>query len=110
MLYHFEVGILSAKKYDTFEQKSIEQSFYAGEETEANSTWPLLSVLKEMVNVELLLNPTFLLVGASNVFGMLGFYVPFVYLPNMAALRGVSVEDANFLLSVIGTVFFYAVS
>ena len=84
--------------------------FYAGEETEANSTWPLLSVLKEMVNVELLLNPTFLLVGASNVFGMLGFYVPFVYLPNMAALRGVSVEDANFLLSVIGTVFFYAVS
>ena len=45
-------------------------------------------------------------VGTSNIFGMLGFYVPFVYLPNMAALRGISVEDANFLLSVIGTYFY----
>ena len=55
-----------------------------------------------MINVELALNPIFLLVGFSNIFGMLGFYVPFVYLPGLAALRGVEVEDANFLLSVIG--------
>ena len=33
---------------------------------------------------------------------MLGFYTPFVYLPNLAALNGVAVEDANFLVSVIG--------
>jgi predicted MFS family arabinose efflux permease len=36
------------------------------------------------------------------VFGMLGFYVPFVYLPNMAAMQGIPVESANFLLSIIG--------
>ncbi len=69
---------------------------------EPQGSSPMWTILKEMVNVELLMNPTFQLVGISNVFGMLGFYVPFVYLPNMAALRGVSVEDANFLLSVIG--------
>ena len=40
--------------------------------------------------------------GISNIFGMLGFYTPFVYLPNLAVLNGVAVEDANFLVSVIG--------
>ena len=55
-----------------------------------------------MLNFELLQNNLFLLIGISNVFGMLGFYVPFVYLPNMAALRGIPTEDANFLLSIIG--------
>jgi hypothetical protein len=42
------------------------------------------------------------LIAISNVFGMLGFYVPFVYLPNMAVLQGIPVESANFLLSIIG--------
>ena len=68
---------------------------------EEDST-PLWNALKEMVNLELLVDPIFILVGTSNIFGMLGFYVPFVYLPNMAEQRGVAVEDANFLLSIIG--------
>merc|ERR1719173_27587 len=33
---------------------------------------------------------------------MIGFYTPFVYLPNMAIVTGVSVPDASFLVSVIG--------
>jgi MCP family monocarboxylic acid transporter-like MFS transporter 14 len=33
---------------------------------------------------------------------MLGFYTPFVYLPNLAVMNGVKVEDANFLISIIG--------
>ena len=69
---------------------------------EPEGAQPIWNALKEMVNLTLLVNPIFLLVGISNVFGMLGFYVPFVYLPNMAVLRGVSVENANFLLSIIG--------
>jgi len=69
---------------------------------EPEGVQPIWNALKEMVNFSLLTNPIFLLVGTSNIFGMLGFYVPFVYLPNMATLRGISVEDANFLLSIIG--------
>ena len=69
---------------------------------EPEGAQPIWNALKEMVNLTLLVNPIFLLVGISNVFGMLGFYVPFVYLPNMAVKRGVSVENANFLLSIIG--------
>lgn len=39
----------------------------------------------------------------SNVFGMIGFYTPFVYLPSMAAQHpDIGVEDAAFLVSIIG--------
>jgi len=63
----------------------------------------LRSVLKEMMNFKLLADPLFLLIGISNVFGMIGFYTPFVYLPSMAAqYDSISVEDAAFLVSVIG--------
>jgi len=63
----------------------------------------MLSVLKEMMNFQLLADPLFLLIGISNVFGMIGFYTPFVYLPSMAAqYDDISVEDAAFLVSVIG--------
>ena len=63
---------------------------------------PILDTLKEMINFTLLSNPIFMLVGLSNIFGMIGFYVPFVYLPNMAVLKGIALEDANFLISIIG--------
>ena len=64
---------------------------------------PLWNTLKEMIHFPLLSNPIFMLVALSNMFGRLGLYVPFVYLPNMAVLSGVAVEDANFLISIIGT-------
>merc|ERR1712241_621170 len=63
----------------------------------------MLAVLREMMNFKLLFNPLFFLIGISNVFGMIGFYTPFVYLPSMAAqYDSISVEDAAFLVSVIG--------
>jgi len=61
------------------------------------------AVLKEMVNLKVLFNPLFFLIGISNAVGMIGFYTPFVYLPSMAAqFDGISVEDAAFLVSIIG--------
>ena len=41
-------------------------------------------VLAEMVDMEILRNPLFMLICASNVLGMLGFYVPFVYIVDTA--------------------------
>ena len=38
-----------------------------------------------MVNLKVLFNPLFFLIGISNAVGMIGFYTPFVYLPSMAA-------------------------
>lgn len=42
-----------------------------------------------MMDMSLLKDPVFLLIGISNVFGMAGLYVPFVYLVD-AAKKNVS--------------------
>lgn len=42
--------------------------------------------LATMMDVSLLKDPVFLLIGISNVFGMAGLYVPFVYLLDAAVL------------------------
>ena len=44
-------------------------------------------LLSSMLNPKVLKDPKFLLIGVSNFFGFLGFYVPFVYLPSMAESR-----------------------
>ena len=63
----------------------------------------IVAMLKTMLNPAILKDPKFLLIGISNAFGFLGFYVPFVYLPSMACTNdGISVDQAAFLLSIIG--------
>ena len=42
-------------------------------------------VLKTMVSPSLLTDPKFLLIGISKIFGSLGFYIPFIFLPKMAS-------------------------
>lgn len=42
------------------------------------------SALNDMMDFSLLKDPVFLLIGISNVFGMAGLYVPFVYLVDAA--------------------------
>ena len=44
------------------------------------------SALGAMLDVSLLKDPVFMLIGLSNVFGMAGLYVPFVYLVDAAVL------------------------
>uniref|UniRef100_A0A0N7ZCA7 Major facilitator superfamily (MFS) profile domain-containing protein n=1 Tax=Scylla olivacea TaxID=85551 RepID=A0A0N7ZCA7_SCYOL len=58
--------------------------------------------LSQMMDFSLLKNPIFLLIGVANLFGMLGFYTPFVYLPSAAIEKGVDPEYATFLISLIG--------
>ncbi|CAB3227060.1 unnamed protein product [Arctia plantaginis] len=60
------------------------------------------SALASMLDVSLLRDPAFMLIGVSNVFGMAGLYVPFVYIVDAATLSGVDPSQASFLLSIIG--------
>ncbi|XP_068617386.1 monocarboxylate transporter 14 isoform X2 [Battus philenor] len=60
------------------------------------------SALSSMLDVSLLRDPAFMLIGVSNVFGMAGLYVPFVYIVDAACLNGVEPSQASFLLSIIG--------
>ncbi|XP_063608222.1 uncharacterized protein LOC134782611 [Penaeus indicus] len=58
--------------------------------------------LSQMMDFSLLKNPVFLMIGVANLFGMLGFYTPFVYLPDAAKEKGVDPDYATFLVSIIG--------
>lgn len=49
-----------------------------------------------MMDVSLLKDPVFMMIGISNVFGMAGLYVPFVYLVD-AAVLDVSYQSPLFL-------------
>jgi len=66
-------------------------------------TTTISSVLKSMMNFSLLKEKKFLLVSISNMFGFLGFYVPFMYLPSLVKTNlQSSEEEAALVLSVIG--------
>lgn len=50
-----------------------------------------------MLDISLLKDPVFMLIGISNVFGMAGLYVPFVYLVDFATIN-VSLEKCFSLI------------
>ncbi|XP_063534459.1 monocarboxylate transporter 12 isoform X6 [Cydia strobilella] len=77
-----------AQQYDLCPCLSLPQSFK--------------SALGSMLDVSLLRDPAFMLIGVSNIFGMAGLYVPFVYIVDAAMLNGVESSQASFLLSIIG--------
>ncbi|XP_061378654.1 monocarboxylate transporter 3 isoform X3 [Danaus plexippus] len=90
---------------------SLPQSRQAGdlERQEQYDLCPCLSLpesfkaaLSSMLDVSLLRDPAFMLIGVSNVFGMAGLYVPFVYIVDAAQMTGVEQSQASFLLSIIG--------
>lgn len=60
------------------------------------------STLASMMDVTLLKDPVFMLISVSNFFGMMGLYVPFVYLVDAATLGGIDSNSASYLLSIIG--------
>lgn len=60
------------------------------------------SALSQMLDLQLLREPVMLLLCLSNIFGMLGFYCPFVFIIDLAKERGITTSEATFLLSIIG--------
>ncbi|XP_044258335.1 monocarboxylate transporter 3 isoform X2 [Tribolium madens] len=60
------------------------------------------SALGQMMDMSLLKDPVFVLIGISNLFGMAGLYIPFVYLVDCAVEDGIEKGKASFLVSIIG--------
>jgi MFS family permease len=60
------------------------------------------NALSEMIDLKLLREPVMLLLCLSNVLGMLGFYVPFVFIIDLAMARNSTASQATLLLSLIG--------
>ncbi|XP_075164155.1 monocarboxylate transporter 14 isoform X2 [Haematobia irritans] len=60
------------------------------------------SVINNMLDVSLLKDPVFMMIGLSNIFGMAGLYVPFVYLVDATTSKGIDPDSASFLIAIIG--------
>jgi hypothetical protein len=53
------------------------------------------SSLSQMIDCSLLRNPVFLFIGISNVFAMLGYYVPVIYLTDAAINKVILYSDLS---------------
>ncbi|VDN03639.1 unnamed protein product, partial [Thelazia callipaeda] len=106
---HLEVISDIGDKFDESHQISknqLEQSnevldFY----DDSKCNWIPIAIrnaLTEMIDVSLLKEPSMFLLCISNLFGMLGFYVPFMFLIDMAVAKGHTKGSGSLLLSVIG--------
>ena len=94
-----------AKKFQpssVLRQSSTNEESNQVDEKEGKSVWILM---KDMINLELLMKPTFLLVCASSFFSMIGFFVPLFFLPDLAVHKGIDRSEANFLISIYGKFF-----
>ncbi|CRK86208.1 CLUMA_CG000154, isoform B [Clunio marinus] len=60
------------------------------------------AALSSMLDVSLLKDPAFMLIGISNLFGMAALYIPFFYLVDYASKNGIDKENSSLLLSIIG--------
>ena len=77
-------------------------SIQENEKDEEKSMW---NMIKGLINVKLLVTPTFLLVGTSGFLISLGFFVPLFFLPDLAeSYPEIDTMQANFLISIYGTV------
>lgn len=62
----------------------------------------VLDPLLVVFDVSLLKSPTFVIYGLSCFLCMLGFFVPFIYLPTLCGDLGIANTEAAFLISIIG--------
>ncbi|KZC06189.1 Monocarboxylate transporter 12 [Dufourea novaeangliae] len=59
-------------------------------------------ILTTMLDLSLLKSPSFLILAISGGLTMMGFYTPFMYVPDRAKVAGIDPSTAMFLVSVIG--------
>ena len=67
-----------------------------------NEDQTMLSMIKGMMNIELMIKPLFLMIIISCFLSMLGFFVPIMFLPDMATLKGIEASQAGYLISIYG--------
>ncbi|XP_030373139.1 monocarboxylate transporter 4 [Scaptodrosophila lebanonensis] len=110
-LTNYRNSVLSLTKYEKSMQsvRALDPLAEAEKHREEYDLCPCIcipdsvkSVVNTMLDVSLLRDPVFMLIGVSNIFGMAGLYVPFVYLVDAAKEHGIAKNDAAMLLSIIG--------
>lgn len=55
-----------------------------------------------MMDFSLAKEPVMIILLLSNLFGMLAFYIPFMFITHLAVMRAISLDYAELLLPLIG--------
>ncbi|CAH8449535.1 unnamed protein product [Schistosoma guineensis] len=63
---------------------------------------PIWSMIKNVLDIELLKSPTFILLSISSVLSMIGYCVPYQFLKDNAQQLGASESSASYLLAYLG--------
>ncbi|ETN80248.1 transporter, major facilitator family protein [Necator americanus] len=63
---------------------------------------PIRNAFSEMIDLELLKDSVMMLLCISNLLGMMGFYIPFVFLKDLAHTHGTDPSDSRYLVPIIG--------
>ncbi|CAH8478772.1 unnamed protein product [Schistosoma rodhaini] len=63
---------------------------------------PILDVLGTMLDLSLLFKPKYLILWISNLIGILGMYVPLIYVSDFASVYGISTKLSSYFLSIMG--------
>ncbi|CAD6185095.1 unnamed protein product [Caenorhabditis auriculariae] len=83
------------------EEEEIIDDFYDN----GRCRWIPLAIrnaFSEMIDFELLKDPVMLLLCISNLLGMMGFYIPFVFLKDLANENKVDPASSRYLVPIIG--------
>ncbi|CAH1278476.1 unnamed protein product [Diabrotica balteata] len=67
-----------------------------------NSCCNLSEFFGNLVDMSLIKNPVFLVLAFASVFAMISFYIPFVYLVELAKSKGIEESQGAMLISIIG--------
>lgn len=103
-LTNYRNSVLSLTQYEQDKLRQQGDQYDASQETCTCLPPSFRAALGTMLDVSLLTNGAFMFIGISNIFGMAGLYVPFVYIVDMAQKDGIDPNSAAFLLSIIGIV------
>ena len=82
----------------------IQQTDKGGEaEAKQHSYWKQKLVdFENSFDLSIFRSKAYLIMLAGNLVSCMSFNIPYIFLPDMAILRGISKRDAAFLISVIG--------
>ncbi|KAK4472659.1 hypothetical protein MN116_003891 [Schistosoma mekongi] len=69
---------------------------------EMNIRRPIWSMIKNVLDLELLKSPTFILLSVSSVLSMIGYCVPYQFLKDNAQQLGGSESSSSYLLAYLG--------
>lgn len=75
------------------------------DEGDEESGWcsdAMKDTFRQMLDLSLLRSPTFILLCVAGFLTLAGFFVPFIYVIDLASLAGYTREEGTFILSIIG--------